>query len=69
LTSKSIQAASKPVHQSSSESSLKKGRIAFTALSSMVGKARSIAMLLRVVGEGELPVIFVVPAEDEQELR
>jgi hypothetical protein len=53
LSSKLIQAASKPVHHSSSESSCKKGRIAFTALSAVVAKARSITMILVVEDEGE----------------
>ena len=71
MTSNLIQAASKRVHHSSLESSFRKGRIAFTALSAVVatGKAISISMLLGVV-EGEVPDTFVAPAtaEDEPEL-
>ena len=60
LASKLIQAVSKPVHQSVSESSFKKGRIAFTALSAVVYKERS-TMLLGVVGlVGVVGVVGVV---------
>lgn len=52
-SSKLIQAASKPVHQSSLESSCKKGRIAFTALSAVVANVRTITMILVVEEERE----------------
>jgi hypothetical protein len=66
LTSKVIQAASKAVHHSSLESSLKKGRIAFTALSAVVARS---AMLSEVVDKGEVADIFVGAAKEEQELN
>jgi hypothetical protein len=63
FTSKSIQATSNPVHHSSLETSFKKGRIAFTALSAVEAKVRSITILL---GGVDLD-IFVEPAKKEQE--
>jgi hypothetical protein len=66
LPSKLIQATSKPIHHSASESSFKKGRITFTALLAVVEKERSITMLLGVVDEGDLevPDTFAGPARD-----
>ena len=57
-----ILAASKPVHQLVSESSFKKGRITFTALSAVVDKERCTMLLgvVRVVGVVGVVVVVVV---------
>jgi hypothetical protein len=57
--SKLIQASSKQVHHSTSESSFKKGIIAFTDLSAIVDKARSFMVLFCIVDKGEVPDIVV----------
>ena len=62
-----MQAVSKPVHHSATESSFKKGRITFTALLTVVDKARSIVMLLGVVEKKVPDTVFDRPARDAQE--
>jgi len=51
------------------ESSFKKGRIAFTALSAVVDKERSSMVLLGVGDDREVPDIFIRPARDAQGLE
>ena len=69
MASKLTQASNKAVHHLSFESSFKKGRIAFTALSAEVAKISSIAMFSEVVDGGRVPDISIIPAKDEQELN
>ena len=65
MVSKLIHHASKRFHHSSLESSFKKGRIAFTALSVVVSKVISFVMLSRVVDGGGVPDTSVTPVNAE----